>query len=141
MGSEVRVCNKCGASNEDVEWWRGNLCKPCRRAYERAWRAENQEYRARHVREQMALRKRQRQQVISHYGGRCVCCGEAEPKFLCLDHVEGGGRLHRKTKSGGRHWKDIIDLGFPPDFQILCANCNQAKETEGGCPHAQDPGS
>ena len=34
--------------------------------------------------------------VISHYGGHCAVCGETCLAFLCIDHIHGGGRKHRK---------------------------------------------
>ncbi len=27
--------------------------------------------------------------------------------------------------------------GYPDGFQVLCANCNMAKDRPGGCPHGQ----
>lgn len=74
-----------------------------------------------------------RLEVIKHYGGKCVCCGETEVNFLTLDHANGDGAAHRRTYSGRLHnW--IIRHGFPPEFQLLCWNCNWAKAM-GGCPH------
>src|SRR5438105_3181354 len=38
--------------------------------------------------------------VLQHYGGTpptCACCKEARLEFLVLDHINGGGRQHRKT--------------------------------------------
>src|SRR3972149_2266120 len=34
-------------------------------------------------------------QVLDAYGWRCECCGEQEPMFLTIDHIEGGGNIHR----------------------------------------------
>lgn len=74
--------------------------------------------------------------VIEHYGGVCVCCGQDFPPFLCLDHIKGGGRQHSKLIGRGTNYYDwIIKNDFPKDiFQILCANCNQAKGTKLSCP-------
>jgi hypothetical protein len=30
-------------------------------------------------------------EMLSAYGGKCVCCGESEYKFLAIDHINGGG--------------------------------------------------
>jgi hypothetical protein len=77
--------------------------------------------------------------VLNHYGGRCVCCDETEPKFLTVDHINGDGKEHRKQLpgSGGgaimHNW--LIKNDFPDGFQILCWNCNMAKGIYGECPH------
>lgn len=81
--------------------------------------------------------------VLEHYGRRCSCCGEACVPFLSLDHIDGGGKEHRKTLSGcgtgPRLYKWLIEQGFPPGFRVLCINCNYgAKWNKGICPH-QDP--
>src|SRR2546428_11622294 len=44
-------------------------------------------------------RTRLRQEVLAAYGNKCVCCAEAEPKFLALDHVAGDGASYR-NKNG-----------------------------------------
>ena len=87
--------------------------------------------------------KRQRNQVIQHYGGKCVCCGETEYVFLALDHIEGNGNQHRLAVCGSKKilrmsW--VIQNNFPPEFQILCHNCNMAKSICGICPHQKDRG-
>lgn len=74
------------------------------------------------------------------YGGYvCACCGEIEPMFLDLDHVNNDGAAHRKEIrwdgcEGLYRW--IIKHDFPPLFQVLCRNCNWGKYRNGGrCPH------
>jgi hypothetical protein len=76
-----------------------------------------------------------RSEVMAHYGNRCACCGESTPEFLSIDHINGGGRKHRKEIGSGNMYRWIIDNGFPDSFQILCHNCNQAKGYYGECPH------
>lgn len=82
-----------------------------------------------------------RQEVIDAYGGRCACCGTMEYEFLCLDHINGGGRKHRlETKSSRTtiYWQVKQD-GFPKDkYRLLCWNCNAAKGIHKGCPHDRD---
>lgn len=79
-------------------------------------------------------------QVFTAYGNCCACCGESNPGFLSIDHVEGGGRAHRRAVGGGLGiLLDIIKRGFPPDFQLLCFNCNLGRQWNGGvCPHKMD---
>lgn len=85
--------------------------------------------------------QKNRAEVLDAYGGKCACCGESEPAFLCMDHIDGGGNAHRKEQTGNRrgsattiyYW--LKRNGYPEGFQILCANCNMAKERPQGCPH------
>lgn len=88
------------------------------------------------------VKKRYRElkaEVFSAYGGYvCRCCGETEPLFLCIDHMDGGGEKHRKEVGAiGRmfyHW--LKKNNFPDGFQVLCNNCNMGKHLNGGvCPH------
>lgn len=88
---------------------------------------------------QLTVAKRKNEvisQILTVYGARCACCGEAEPKFLTIDHVNGGGEKHRKEIGRYRVLTEIIRAGFPSDYQILCWNCNCGKSRNGGvCPH------
>ncbi len=79
-----------------------------------------------------------RKEFIEAYGGYCSCCGEKEPKFLDLDHINNNGNKHRKEI--GNNQQVILLLkrkGWPKeDYQLLCCNCNQGKYRNGGiCPH------
>lgn len=86
-----------------------------------------------------------RHEVMMAYGGYiCACCGEAEPLFLQIDHVNNDGADHRRElgydgngKGGSTRTMFWLKAnGFPPGFQILCANCNHGKARNGGvCPH------
>ena len=73
-----------------------------------------------------------RAQVLKGYGARCVCCGETEPFFLNLDHVEGGHREDNVTT-----YRRAIREGFPSTLRILCYNCNLGREhtANRSCPH------
>jgi hypothetical protein len=77
--------------------------------------------------------------VFKAYGGyTCACCGESHShEFMCIDHVNGGGNKHRAECKlwGDRLYRWLRDNNFPPGFQVLCANCNQAKRNHGECPH------
>jgi hypothetical protein len=80
--------------------------------------------------------RRRRRTVLEHYGGFCSCCGEAEPEFLAIDHIGGGGEKHRaKVGQGSNMVNWIINSGFPEGFRVLCHNCNQAIGYYGECPH------
>ena len=76
-----------------------------------------------------------RLEVIALYGGKCVCCGETEPDFLTLDHINNDGFLQRKRYPSGSASYKIVMKERPTDIQILCYNCNCAKGHYGICPH------
>ena len=78
----------------------------------------------------------------AHYGNECTCCGESEPAFLSIDHIDNDGAEHRReqgTKGSGTWlylW--LIRNNFPTGFQILCWNCQWGKQLLGICPHKDD---
>lgn len=80
-------------------------------------------------------------QCLIHYGGsppKCACCGENNPKFLTIDHIDGGGESHRNIikRYGGAFYYWLRRNGFPEGYQILCYNCNCGRAKNGGiCPH------
>lgn len=78
-----------------------------------------------------------RREVISAYGGKCVCCGETEIGFLSIDHIDGNGAAHRREIGlGNTVYCWLKRHGFPKDnFRILCYNCNLARAHLGYCPH------
>jgi hypothetical protein len=79
-----------------------------------------------------------RQQVFRAYAGDapcCACCGQSAVEFLTLDHVNGGGRAHRRLTSNQGVYHRLRRNGFPPGFRILCFNCNMARGFYGRCPH------
>ena len=74
------------------------------------------------------------------YGGnppKCACCGESEPWFLTLDHINGGGERERREENarGLYFYTRLRKRGWPPGYQVLCFNCNAAKHMVGICPH------
>lgn len=154
---DVRSCDECAKPIRAVNTARG-LCAAC---YAR-WR-RNQPDRCRacggllgdepirdsksgSVHERCLRNRRQRWgqyriRVLEGYGGCCACCGESDPRFLTIDHVDGNGAEHRRDLGTGsnRVWLQIIREGFPEGYQCLCYNCNCGRAINGGvCPH-HDP--
>lgn len=94
-------------------------------AYNRTWSA--------------GYRSRLRAEMLAAYGGVCKCCGERQPLFLQLDHVDNDGHLDRKAhRTSCKLLAHLKRKGWPQDrYQLLCANCNFGKLLNGGvCPHA-----
>lgn len=77
--------------------------------------------------------------VLEHYGHKCNCeCGCDITRFehLTIDHKNSDGahqRRKEKSHGGQTNYRRIIKSNFPDDLQILCWNCNCAKEYYGGC--------
>jgi hypothetical protein len=83
-----------------------------------------------------AARRRWRDEVLGHYGGKCSCCGETEPFFLTIDHIEDNGSQHRRMVGCADMWKWLYYNRFPEGFRLLCCNCNAGRYRNGGmCPH------
>jgi hypothetical protein len=81
--------------------------------------------------QERATRAQLRLQVFAAYGGRCVCCGESDPRVLTIDHV-----TPCRGKRNKDIYKDALKLDCPRDvYQVLCLNCNQLKGTDAVCPH------
>ena len=151
-------CVKCGNwfYREKYSW---KVCREClatyQREYMREYRAarpgfENERYKRRVAEDPTLLEKKRiagvtrwrelRRAAYKAYGGaKCACCGEAEPKFLSLDHINNDGGEHRRAMNGQRgsqvfQW--LKTHNYPPGFQVLCMNCNHGKALNGGvCPH------
>jgi hypothetical protein len=108
----------------------------------RRWRAEHPEKAAelaRISREKVkAYHIKLRYETFEHYGGaKCACCGETTYEFLCIDHINGGGNAHRRTivTAGKNIYLYLKRNNYPPGYQVLCYNCNNAKGFYGKCPH------
>lgn len=92
-----------------------------------------------------SLRKSQKETVIEAYGGKCSCCGEENPIFLTVDHINEDGSKHLNGRGirymGTEMYRYLIKNDFPEGFQILCWNCNAGKHFNGGvCPHQKGGG-
>src|SRR5262245_31256796 len=99
-------------------------------------------YRARHPERDKENQRRSEQKArdecFAAYGCCCACCGEDEKKFLCVDHIDGGGRQHRlsvRCMSSVRFYSWLRRHGYPASYRLLCYNCNCARAYHGQCPH------
>jgi hypothetical protein len=79
-------------------------------------------------------------EAINHYGGKCACCGESEPKFLAIDHKNNNGNKHRKEIGNVKIYTWLKKNNWPKEFQVLCHNCNMAKAFWKVCPHKEITG-
>lgn len=138
------LCKKCKKRPfiQGQKW-----CEVCRDGHKTWWKTSN--YRQRNKILDRQRRKDRKIRIFDHYGNECACCGEKEPYFLSIDHINEDGAKHRAEIMGsaerGRRigstifykWLDKND--FPDGFQVLCHNCNMGKHMNGGiCPHKSD---
>lgn len=135
-------CSDCGA---DKKIYCKGLCAPCYYRHREAKNRLDPEWVAWNRARGRDYWKALRHETIMAYGGyRCACCGETEPMFLSLDHVNNDGASHRRSLGYGgngkgassRTLKWLKDNNFPEGFQVLCMNCNTGKQRNNGvCPH------
>ena len=76
----------------------------------------------------------------THSDIKCRCCYERRIEFLTMDHINNDGAEHRRKigRTPQDLYKWILDNNFPKGFQVLCFNCNCAKQYSGICPHEKD---
>lgn len=106
---EPRKCSKCKnhPARKGQKWC--NLC--ANEAARRRWQET-------------------RRWAIRHLGGKCVRCGFSDPRALQIDHINGGGRAHRRQYSYTSFYLRVAEGEFDGLVQLLCANCNQIKKEE-----------
>ena len=82
------------------------------------------------------------EKVFEVYGRICTCCGESNPSFLTIHHIQNDGPTDRKSMG-------IKCIGTPPNYlrkialqnnknkyKILCWNCHFGiHHNNGVCPH------
>lgn len=127
-----RICSLCLANkNLEHDFYkknrskdgRDNVCKDCRKESEKIRGIQLKTL------------------VVNAYGGKCICCGESEIHFLSIDHINSDGSAHRKSlgiTAGRPFYRWLRDNGYPSGHQVLCYNCNCAKEYNGICPHQEE---
>ena len=149
----MSTCKDCGSSYKRPENRNtGHICLNCwnaRRRVEYHARIEKQRERGRDKYLRYAVRYRAssrnkakeiKDTVIAHYGGKCGCCGEPNPKFLTIDHINNDGAMQRSGRGGQSRgiYAWIVRNGFPTTLRLLCYNCNCGRDKNGGiCPHEE----
>ena len=81
-------------------------------------------------------RRRIKMAVLTHYGNdnlACVRCGFDDIRALSIDHINGGGRLHKREmgiKTGTEMYRWLKKNDYPDGYQTLCFNCQWIKRDE-----------
>jgi hypothetical protein len=91
-------------------------------------------------RAQYKVKSKIRQKALDAYGCTCQCCGEKGAKFLEFDHVYNDGAEHRRSMKalGITLYEWLKRENYPSTIQLLCTNCNVAKQRFGICPHQEE---
>lgn len=113
-------------------------CKSCAKSSNYQWREQNPGRLSEIKRDSHA---RTKQLILDHYGAFCSCCGEANPKFLTIDHINDDGAEHRREIGRGSRnfYAWLVKNSFPTGFRTLCFNCNAGRHWNGGiCPHEEE---
>jgi len=121
-------------TSEQRAWWKSNPDK-VRAQHQRHYLKYRETIRATDNQEKKERRRICKQRAIEHYDSRCACCGETKIEFLTIDHINGGGKRHKKTFNGRTISEWLCDNNFPDGFRLLCMNCNFAFGQFGYCPH------
>lgn len=147
LGYRRHECRECESDRKNG-WFNANHARETHKRNIHYWhtrknanipqkaREKNREY-------QKTYRDNLKKEVFDHYGCFCACCGETEPKFLTLDHVNNDGYAMRKYKghppaAQAQFYVWIIRNNYPDSFQVLCMNCNFGKARNNGvCPHKE----
>lgn len=151
-----KTCTKCGQLKLLTEFCtdprgtdrRSSHCSPCNTDYGKARLLRDPERERSITRAADKRRRREnpgkanakarrltrkiQDEVFSHYGAVCACCGT--PYNLSIDHVNGGGTEHRKqfgSNNGFYYW--LKRSGWPEGFQTLCLPCNTSKGRGSHC--------
>lgn len=143
----MNLCTKCGRA---APWRpRAAYCQECKMKWDESQRRWELKRRNAGLPLSATVRARRlRMQVITAYGSKCMCCGESNPFFLSIDHIENNGAEHRQAigldrrkGTGFTFYSWLRQRGFPKEgLQLLCFNCNAAKGMWGGiCPHVREP--
>lgn len=81
-----------------------------------------------------------RAELIAAYGGQCSRCGFADARALQLDHINGGGGMHRAAIGRGiPQIRMFIEQRNSGLYQLLCANCHAIKTAEVPLRHPRKP--
>ena len=152
----MRTCSKCGTAKAEADYYvrktphngtkQHTECKACMktRSSTRYHSDKHEQLKAENRAYGLKRRKQFREAVFAFYGGYvCACCGLSDPAFMTLDHIHNDGAAFRRQHFGkqGRGggvltYQWLVQHGFPPGYQVLCANCQFGKRMNHGiCPH------
>ncbi len=139
---EEGKCVNCGGTRDNIKFTRCAICREKSKKHTANYRRRKRVLLPpKHKKPWISSGEKLKNIVMEHFGGKCVCCGEAEVTFLAIDHIDGNGAQHRKEIGHTNLYRWIVKNNFPEGFQILCRNCNWGKFVRGICPHQTERGN
>jgi hypothetical protein len=150
----MHLCKRCNIELvPEINWNQSrikhhdNICKICYiNEYKEYYTKYREQFREKSRAYSKMYHRQNKKQVISHYSNGtmlCFCCGEKHIEFLTIDHINGGGTMHRKElrkagiSLGTGFYRWLIKQNYPDGYRVLCFNCNQARGLYGQCPHEE----
>lgn len=147
----MKTCPKCKENREECEFLDRNqnvvsTCKNCRRLHSQIYYKNHPEKKKIHKKKyDLKTRPQQnkyqrnrihkvRDEFLTMYGNKCLCCGESLKEFLTIDHIKGQKGIKKKEVSIAAYKKALKEYN-PTEYRILCMNCNHSMGTKGYCPH------
>lgn len=120
----IRLCCKCKTiqlhgKNKRHKDGVANTCKKCRREDQQKYHATGNGKQISKIR-----RDKLKEDAFNAYGG-CICvgCHETEMVVLSIDHIEGGGSIHRKKIKNLNFYTWLKMNNYPEGYRVLCMNC------------------
>lgn len=116
--SDLKYRNSIGGQTIRTNWDKSEHGKQLRKKYRQSAKGK------------LAIeRARLRVPLINILGGKCVMCGFDNIIALELDHINGDGKLDRKTfgRYGTLRYYYNNQDKLKENIQVLCANCHRIK--------------
>ncbi len=104
--------------------------------YARNYYSKNKEIIKKQVSDRIKKNRVKILEFYTHGTFKCSCCDVVGIEFLCIDHVNNDGNKQRKElRNLHSFYRWILKNNYPDSLQVLCHNCNMAKQIYGTCPH------
>jgi ribosomal protein L44E len=97
---------------------------------QKSWRDRNPNKVEEYNKLKKVYNRKIKSEVLRHYSLdlKCQKCGFDNLDALTIDHINGGGREHRKKIGfGGSFYYWLRRNNYPEGFQVLCMNCQFIK--------------
>lgn len=122
-------------------------CNPCINEWQKRWYRAHPDYAREKRRRYWTLDRRLEQrrktqefkrQAMDHYSNGKMACTNPYAEHdipytnvlaLTIDHITGGGTLHRKSLRYSSIYQWLVVEGFPKGYQVLCMNCQLIKRS------------